>query len=242
MYLVYVDGSGIPALSNRNRFFCLSGVIINESDWNYIDIKLNEFRSHFAISEIHTRNIYKMEKEFYYLQSQPDLNLKILGELYSIISRLNVTLVSAVIDKPQYQLKHFDDNVEHDAWKFLLERLDMGIADFRRQSQNFWEYGLVIADHSTDNQDEIIRSYLQAVRINGTDFHSIRCIIEEPLFTISKWRNFIQLADATSYCVVQYLLNEPFFVQQFQTIYNKFRHDGTGIINGYGLKIYPNSL
>ncbi|TVP40537.1 DUF3800 domain-containing protein [Candidatus Nitrosocosmicus arcticus] len=240
MYLIYVDDSGKPELSNRDSYFCLSGIIINEYDWKDIDTSINCFKNQFGITEIHTRNIYRMDREFSYLNQYQGLNLRILGEFYSLISRLNINLVSVVIDKQKYQTKHPIDEVERDCWKFLIERLDMGVADLRRQSGFTWENGLVITDHfSSTNHDELIRSYFQSIRVNGTTYHDVKCIIEEPLFTISKWRNLIQIADAASYCVVMYLMQDSFFMTQFNIIYNKFRCDSTGNINGRGLKIYP---
>lgn len=44
MYLIYVDDSGKPELSNRDSYFCLRGIIINEYDWKDIDNSINNSR------------------------------------------------------------------------------------------------------------------------------------------------------------------------------------------------------
>jgi hypothetical protein len=181
-----------------------------------------------------------MEKEFSYLCNFPEKRLNILEDIFSMISRLDVVLISSVINKDHYYNQYTDDAVEYRAWKHLFERCDMGISDMCKASGNTEENGLIIIDHHSDpTHDEQIKNYLREMRLYGSGFHLFDHMIEEPLFTPSAWTNIIQLADAVAYCTAMYLWNDVFFVKQFMTIQNKFRKGKDGDINNYGLKIFP---
>ena len=240
MYLIYVDDSGKPEETYRsNLYFCLSAIIVCEQDWKALDDAINQLKYRHSISEIHTRNLYTGTKEFNYLSQYPETRIRILGDIFSLIAQSDITLVSSVINKPEYYAQYSENDVEERAWKHLIERCDMGIADLSRQNNNLFENGLIITDHYTsDKHDEKIRSLLQIMRIYGTGFHSVKYIIEDPLFTISKFRNFIQLADAVAYCTVNFLLEDQFFKIQFETIRHRFRALN-GEIRNIGLKIFP---
>jgi hypothetical protein len=232
LYLVYVDDSGKPQqIYRHNKYFCLSAVIICERDWLDIDTEIVRVKNRYNISEIRTRNIYTMEKEFSYLKMNPDQRYIILGDIFSMISKLNVILITSAIDKQKYYVQYIDDAAEYRAWIHLFERCDMCISDMCKKD-GYFESGLIIIDHHTsDEHDELIKDYLREVRISGSGYHRFEHMIEEPLFTPSKWRNIIQLANAVAYCSAMYLLNNEFFVKQFLTIQSKFRTDQNGDIS-----------
>ena len=241
MYLIYVDDCGKPEKRHRkNRFFGLSAVIINECDWDSTNTSLINLKETLSISEIHTRNIYRREKEFQYLNATPSRSLHILEKVFETIANLNIILVSSVVDKEDYYDSNTDDDVEFKTWTHLLERCDMEIGDAHKRKKNFSEKGLIITDHYTSNDhDEKIKKSLEYLRLYGSDFHIVRHIIEDPLFTISKWRNIVQIADAVAYCTIQFLLDDNFFKTQFDKIEHRFRRSKDGIVKNYGLKIYP---
>jgi hypothetical protein len=116
----------------------------------------------------------------------------------------------------------------------------MGLSDLCQLTGNHNESGLIIVDrHSSHDHDQIITNYLAEIRLFGSEYHRFEYVIEEPLFTPSRWRNFIQLADAVAYCSVMQLLFDGFFIKQFSTIRNRFRSNTTGDIRNYGFKIFP---
>jgi Protein of unknown function (DUF3800) len=214
-------------------------VIVCEQNWNQIDCEIISLKQKYGIPEIHARNIYMMDKEFDYLHYDPSVRLQILQDVFTLISKIEVTLVSSVIDKVKYLQDYDDGQEEFRGWTHLIERCEMGVADLCRQ-QNFLENGLIITDHNTsDAHDDIIRNFLQIIRIKGTGFLTVNHIIEDPLFVVSKFRNLIQIADAVAYCTVKYILNDQFFVSQFEIIRPRFRHSPIGDITNYGLKIFP---
>lgn len=241
MYLIYIDDCGKPEKSHRkNKFFGLSAVIINECDWDETNTHIINLKETFSIPEIHTRNIYHREKEFLYLNETPQKGNFILENVFDTISKLNIILVSSVINKEEYYDNNTDDDVELKAWTHILERCDMEIGDAHKRKGNFSEKGIIITDHYTSNDhDQKIKEFLEYLRLYGSGFHTIKHIIEEPLFTISKWRNMVQIADAVAYCTIKSLLGDNFFKTQFDKIEHRFRRSKEGIIRNYGLKIYP---
>ena len=240
MYLIYVDDCGKPEKIHRNnRFFCLSSVIVGEQKWSPIDREIVKLKQKYSIQEIHTRNIYMMDKEFIGFRNIPSARLVVLNDIFKLISSLPITLVSSVIDKEKYFQQYDDEQVEFRGWKHLFERCEMGVGDLSYE-RSFFENGLIITDHNTsDAHDEIIRSFLQVIRLKGTGYVTVNHHIEDPLFVVSKFRNMIQIADAIAYCTVKYLLKDEFFMRQFEMIRPRFRHSPTGDIINYGLKIFP---
>jgi hypothetical protein len=197
-------------------------------------------KAKWSIPVIHARNLYQGVKEFEYLLKYPKQRLNILSDIFEMISGLDVVLISSVIDKYKYYKEYTDDAVEYRAWKFLFERCDMGLSDLCQQAGNRNESGLIIVDRNTSHEhDQIIRDYLAEIRLYGSEYHRFEYMIEEPLFSPSQWRNFIQLADAVAYCSVMKLLNYSFFIQQFSAIQSRFRASRTGDIKNYGFKVFP---
>lgn len=239
MYLIYVDDSGKPEKRFGTNYFCLSAIIVNDRKWTAIDKKIEELKTSYSIEEIHTREIDKMNGKFGYLNRNPIQRVQILGDIYSLISQIDVVLISVVIDKPKYFIKYRTAiDCKYYAWQFLIERCDLYIDKLckYRDEQNS-DFGLIIMDEIPSPQD--FREYSRGFRQYGTDQRYIHRIIEEPLFTQSHWRTLNQLADAIAYCSVHYLLGNPFFTQQFLTIREKFDKDENGNIEGYGWKVYP---
>jgi hypothetical protein len=65
VYLIYVDDCGKPEKIHRNnKYFCLGSVTVYEQNWNSIDSEIMKLKEKYSIPEIHTRNIYMMDKEY----------------------------------------------------------------------------------------------------------------------------------------------------------------------------------
>jgi len=162
LYLIYVDDCGKPERIHRhNKYFCLSAVIVNECDWDEVNEVIKETKQSLKIKEIHTRNIYRREKEFQYLNQNPVFSCRIMENIFNIISKLNITLISSVTDKERYFGIRQDDNVENKGWMHLLERCDMEVSNRRRRSGSNYDKGLRITDHhSSDKHDERIKNII----------------------------------------------------------------------------------
>jgi Protein of unknown function (DUF3800) len=179
-----------------------------------------------------------MDKEFTYLLKNPNLRQQLLGDIYSLISQIDVVLISCIIDKSNYFNKYIDDDAKYISFKFLIERCEGYIDSLCKNRDNdYREFGLIIMDNSTAEEDT--RTYSKYIRISGTDQQQITRIIEEPLFTPSHWRTFTQLADAVAYCSTHYLSSDPLFTTHFLIIQDKFYKNKYGSIEGYGWKLFP---
>jgi hypothetical protein len=80
---------------------------------------------------------------------------------------------------------------------------------------------------------------------NGTLYCKLEWLIEDPLFTDSKWRNLSQIADCVAYSVRRNLrkgapktFKDPYWTGYYNQIQTKFDAPNGSYI-GYGLKIFP---
>ena len=79
---------------------------------------------------------------------------------------------------------------------------------------------------------------------DGTPYSKINYLIEDPLFTDSKWRNLSQLVDCVAYCVRrEFMYNQAPAKKQIWDNYFKIISTNfdsyNGQYTGYGLKIFP---
>jgi hypothetical protein len=102
----------------------------------------------------------------------------------------------------------------------------------------------MITDSEDLKQDQRFRTRLfQSVR-SGPFYSHLNNLIEDPLFTDSKWRNLSQLVDCIAYCIrKQYRPNtESVHTHYWQHYYEKLESkfdNPFGSYKGYGLKIFP---
>jgi hypothetical protein len=86
---------------------------------------------------------------------------------------------------------------------------------------------------------KIFGKIVNRLRRYGSHFQSIENIVEEPIFVESQIREGIQLADACAYCTVRYLNGSEKFLPYWDIVESKLRRSKSGIVLGYGLKIFP---
>jgi len=55
------------------------------------------------------------------------------------------------------------------------------------------QYGIMIMDSEGITKDQKLRKQLVAILRHGTPYSQLNYLIEDPLFTDSKWRNLSQL-------------------------------------------------
>jgi len=154
LYLIYVDDSGRSHRKSGSEYFCQSTIIVNERNWADIDTKIEELKRRYSINEIHTRDIDKMDKGFVYLLKNPILRQQILGDIFSLISQIEVVLISCIIDKPKYFNLYNDDDSKYANFTHLIERCEGCINSLCKnwESNNF-EFGLMIMDDSPSDDD-----------------------------------------------------------------------------------------
>lgn len=80
---------------------------------------------------------------------------------------------------------------------------------------------------------------LGEIRKSGTNWQSIKNIVEEPLFVDSHLRKGLQIADAIVYCVNSHLNHNSEFDDYWNLIQSRMHRKISGSIVGYGLTIFP---
>ena len=252
MYLAYIDTSG-DMIFEQPENCALSAIIINECHWQLIDNKIKVIKlKHFPTIpdedvEIHAKDMINRKGLFKNL----DWNqiYQVLTEVFAVMSSpdSNLSIISVLINK--HDLKKRID-IQQWGYRLLFERLNMFIE--RKNKENTErllpnDYCIMIMDTEGITKDQNLRKKLINMLRNGTYFSRLDFLIEDPLFTDSKWRNLSQLADCTAYCIrKQYRKNNKynFHTVQWKDYFNKLtskfdRNPQTGDYFGYGLKIWP---
>lgn len=239
---MYIDEAGVEAKNDQTQYFVTSGAIFHEDDLTDMKktvhaFKNNIFTGKFANNEIHTHDIYKGKNKF--LGITPSQIDTILTSLYTIINNLNFSTISVAIDKPALMKSKFSNyDVLETAYKFLVERFDK----YLRRTENM---GIIRIDKTSDRpnilnkKDGKILSEINNIRHHGTNWQSIKNIVEEPLFYDSLLRKGLQIADAVVYCTNRHLNKKSDFDNYWDLLYPKIQKSPLESIWGYGLTVFP---
>jgi Protein of unknown function (DUF3800) len=129
----------------------------------------------------------------------------------------------------------------------VLERLNKFIErenDLLLKKKQSHEFGIMIIDSQGMEQDQTLRKSLFWTLRQGTLYVQLKFLIEDPLFTDSKWRNLSQLSDCIAYCIRKYYRKntQSMHTSYWESYYKKLQsklYAPFGTYIGYGLKIFP---
>lgn len=252
MYIAYIDASGDAKITSEENYV-LAAVIINERDYQRIDNGLRQIKiKHFPnLSdedvEFHAKDMLNRDRLFNNLTWETIY--AIFDDIFDFISYVatRLTIISVVTVKSKVKKKTLD--LEEWGHKLLFERFNNFLKDKNWQNtQNFQpsEFGIMITDTEGLTKDQKLRKKLVPVLKNGTVYSDFDYLIEDPLFTDSKWRNLSQLSDTIAYCIRKKFrvntpsLHTPYWEKYFKKIEIKFHaNQQTGEYMGYGLKLFP---
>lgn len=251
MYIAYIDESGKPNRTDPENFV-LASVIINESNWQFIDQKINEIKQkHFPSYpldqvEFHVKDM--MNKTGIYNGRKIGEIFDILDDIFNLITNNPncFCVIASYIDKPRVY-EHV--NMETWAFRLLIERIDLYLNkmnDMHIKNKNPLQYGMMIIDSVDESFDNKIRKKVSNMMKHGTLYLTLQYLIEEPIFIDSKWRNLSQLTDCVAYCIRRYYKHpvskgyiQQKWVNYFTLINPVIDADANGNILGYGIKIFP---
>ncbi len=155
------------------------------------------------------------------------------------------TIIAVLIRKSNL---YKDTDPEIWSHKLLFERLDTFIGKQNKKLLEAGfsnEYGIMIMDSEGEKKDPKLRNKLVSILRYSTQYSPLAYIIEDPLFTDSKWRNLSQLVDCVAYCIRKHYRenNSPSFhtthwEKFFKQVETKFDNPNGSYLN-YGLKIFP---
>ena len=248
MYISYLDSSGTPSLTTMENYV-LAAVTVNERAWYSIKKKIECIKiKHFPTLqldqiEFHVKDM--MNRDDIYENLSWEKIYSILDDLFEIIKDddTELTIIAVLIQKSELK-KEID--VEEWGHRFLFERLNSYLEEQNKNqtSSKYPEYGIMIIDSEGKKNDNKLRNKLSNMLTRGTMYSKLNYLIEDPLFTDSKWRNLSQIADCVAYCIrKRYRQNTPsthttnwnHYYDMMQTKFHRKNRD----YMQYGLKIFP---
>lgn len=256
MYLLYVDESCDAGLDEKSPtdYFILSGLVINERDWNSIIQDLIDFRRYvkdrWGVKE---RTEYKgahlvgNRGDFFGLDIPPQMRIKIYDEWLNLESGLPIKIINICMRKKLLREKAPDFPVYENAWRYMIQRFNNYL---EKKGEN--EYGMIVAD---ENNEKLIRNLVRKMKVYnpipkrykyvpGEYFNKpIRPVIEDPIMRNSKHSYFVQLSDINAYALLRWELQngigvwEPLnslFEKLFPVLLKEASRD-----NPFGVVYYP---
>jgi hypothetical protein len=250
VFLAYLDASGRATFEDKENFV-LASIITQERNWQAIEngvkqVKLKHFPSlPDSEVEIHAKDMVKHDGIFKNLSWQEIYS--ILDDVFDFVADPNtkLTIIGVVIDKTKL---FRDKDIETWAYRLMFERISRFIERENAQLVQAGfpnEYGIMISDSEGEAKDQRLRRKLFPMLRRGTYYCNLEYLIEDPLFTDSKWRNLSQLVDCIAYCIrKKYRTNNTPSIHTtnwlgyFPKVEPKL-DSRNGSYVGYGIKIFP---
>ena len=246
MYFLYVDGSGqtkIRRSSQNNGLYILSGVLVHEKDWKFIEKKMSDVKRELFPRlqpydwELHAHDIWNSTEFF----AKEDLGLndskkeEIFSRVVDTACKSEITIINVIIFKDKIIPKRSLAVMKY-SWLLLMGRFER----FLRQKQTGDNNGLLFIDSSPKASESEIKEIIwRLVRIDGSR-RDILHVIEDPIFVESHKQNMIQLADMIAYVVHKYYKADPMFEKWFELLKSKMYHSN-GKLYGFGIREFPNT-
>lgn len=248
MYLIYIDESGKPTRKDKEDFV-LVGLCINEQHYRNIDQKIDELKNKYFPKidldnvEFHAKDIAYNKKVYTSLTF--DQRFHLFEDIYSLISKIECTIIGTIIRKNKIRKKDLD--IELWAFRLLFDRFCKLLERRNKDEKKPNEYALLLFDSIRPVYDLKLRHKIIDMFRRGTYYNQNDYIIEDPLFISSSYRNMVQLVDCIAFCIRRkyretstkksYL--DIYFDRYFEIIKDKIDKDKHGKIDGYGIKIFP---
>jgi len=213
LYLMYVDESGDPGNNTaQSRYFCLSGIVVHESEWrNLIDASMKFRRTMKDVyglpvrAEVHAVKLLR-HSDF---NIEKHLRLAILRNYLDELAKLNfISITNIVVDKYQ---KPNDKDIYSTAWSNLLQRFENTLVHGNFPGGYKRSFGTVFTDAT--NGEKLIKIMRKMSVYNpipgrgGMGYRDIPIlrIIEDPSTRNSEHSLPIQACDVAAYFLHQKL-------------------------------------
>jgi len=250
MYLSYLDSSGRPEYSDPENFV-LASVTVNEHQWYHMKKEIEQIKLKYFPSidpekiEFHAKDMINHSGAYKGLSWNTIYSM--LDDFFDFMTRdtTHISIIAAVINKEKLRKK-----IDLEVWghRFVFERLNEYLAHQNHllaESGNPHEYGIMIMDSEGSTKDQKLRNKLTSMLNHGTKYSELGYLIEDPLFTDSKWRNLSQVVDCIAYCIRKKHrknntnnMHLTYWEKYYSMIEKKF-HSKNGYYLKYGLKIFP---
>ncbi|MCD8741278.1 DUF3800 domain-containing protein [Mucilaginibacter roseus] len=206
MYLMYVDESGDPGVSQHSSpHYILSGLIISQTDWDKYLQRLKVFRKAIKATynlnqrtEIHTSELIRINKIEEYKRINKTDRINIIKDYCTQIPLMfdESRCINICIKKAE----HVGQDIFNLAWARLLQRYDTFL------KKDTTDKGIIIADDTNSLKLMNIQRKMRVFNIipshfTGTYNAPIDSILEDTFSRASHHSYFLQSVDVIAYCL-----------------------------------------
>lgn len=242
MYFLYVDESGQTAIkqsSQDNGWYILSGVLVHEKDWKYIENRLDKAKQELLPKipprewELHAHAIWN--NRGFFANEEFGLSLakkeKIFSKVIEVACKSEITVINVIIFKDHLMRRRPSEVMKH-SWRLLVSGFD-GYLHKMPTPNN----GLIFMDSSQRIPEGEIRRIMH--KLVGGSRRNRHHVLENPIFVESHMWNLVQLADMIAYVMHRHCKKDPRFEKWFKLLLPKMYHSGSQLY-GYGIRINRN--
>lgn len=227
MYLMYVDESGDPGNNTKqSEFFCLSGLVVHESEWRgFIDTIRNFRRTLQTVygfpvrTEIHAVKLIRHSA----FGTPKHSRLAILRNFLDELAKLNsISITNVVVDK---RGKSSDFEIFGSAWRTLFQRFENTLTHGNFPGGYRRSYGIAFTDATNGTAlNRIMRkmsSYNPIPNMAQSGYRNmpITRVIEDPSERNSAHSLPIQACDVAAYFLLQRFQANSYVKKQRATKY-----------------------
>jgi hypothetical protein len=239
-YVVYVDESGDHGLTTIDPgypVFVLSFCIFNKHDYtraiipSFVELKFRHFTHDMVV--LHAHDIRKKIGPFSAL-TDPAFQAAFLADLNAAIAAAPFTLVAAVIDKTALLSKYTHPTNPYDiALQFCLER---AYAALRDKGQHLARTPIIVESRGKKEDAALLLTF--NVVVSGANHWGT--LPFDIVFADKKTNSTgLQIADLVSRPIGTNFLRPTQPNVAFAVIQPKFRCSPSGVMHGYGRKVFP---
>lgn len=239
-YIIYVDESGDHSLTHVDPnypVFVVAFCIFKKCDYHQavaklLDLKFRTWGHDMAV--FHERDIRKRLGDFAFL-NDPMQRAQFLGEVSAFVQNSPFTLIAAVIRKRRLITKYAQPENPYDiALTFCLERSFM----YLRALAQVGATTHVIVESRGKKEDNDLELAFRRACAGHTQL--AEALPFEIRFSDKRANSTgMQLADLVARPIGQEIIQPGSQVRIYPIIQAKFRRNGQGKIDGWGLKVFP---
>jgi hypothetical protein len=237
-YIIYVDESGDHSLTSINKdypIFVLAFCIFEKEKYSQSAVKkLKEFKfKHFGHDMVilHENEI-RRDKGWFKKLNTKELKQNFLNELTSIIDEEEFTLIATVIQKDKLYSKR--NNPYDTALKYCMERVYRFLQSKGQEDKTTH----IVVEQRGKKEDEELE--LEFRRICDKQNYENKNLPFE-IILANKMTNSagLQLADLVARPIGLSVLKPDQENRAYEVLKNKFHKNGSGKVEGVGLKVFP---
>lgn len=240
-YIVYVDESGdhsLQLVNPVNPVFVLAFCIFEKLNYvnsvvPFIQTIKFDFWGHDSVV-FHSHEIRKSHGDFRILLN-PSVRASFLDRLNKAMNDIDCTVIAAAIDKRRLIDRYArPGNPYRIALTFCMERLQRWLIE-RAAAQALTH---IVLERRGRNEDTQLETEFH--RIRGGDNHVGRMPNLDLRFMDKKHNSTgLQIADLVAHPIGRHVVDPAQHNRAYEIVGSKLRRGPTGVLLGYGLKVFP---